>query len=170
MDAQEKFQASLAEMDRLQEALRLQQKELGTAAARLERVRKNQRLLEERGYKALLAESGSFEALDEHDRWEAEELLAALAEDGGYAPDPENSEGPSASKRPRHEAVSPAAPQVAESAESAGEPVAGAKSPHSPEPVDSARLSPYALDPSVLGNFPFFPFGDELVSVGDGSS
>ncbi|KAF4314304.1 hypothetical protein GTA08_BOTSDO00001 [Botryosphaeria dothidea] len=99
-------------------------------------------------------------ALDEHNRREAEELLAALAEDEGYAPDPENSEGPSASKRPRHETVGLAAPHVAESAESAGEPMAGAKSPCSSEPVNSARLSPY-----LKGLSPF-SFGDDLVSVG----
>ncbi|KAF4301184.1 hypothetical protein GTA08_BOTSDO13028 [Botryosphaeria dothidea] len=181
-EAQEKFLASLADLDRLravqeeervrlrreqeemhrrhEEVLRCQEKELGTVAARLKRLRANQRLLEERGYKALLAESGSLAALDEHDRREAEELLAALAEDEGYAPDPENSEGPSASKRPRHETVGLAAPHVAESAESAGEPVAGAKSPCSPEPVNSARLSPY------LEGLSPFSFGDDLVSVG----
>jgi len=160
------------EQERTQQALRLQQKELGTAAARLKRLRANQRLLEERGYKALFAESGSLAALDEHDRREAEELLAALAEDEGYAFDPEVPEGPSASKRPRHEAVGPAAPQAAEpagSAESAGEPVAGARSPRPLELVDSARLSPYAPDPVVLENFPLFSFGDDPVSVGDGS-
>ncbi|KAK7718892.1 hypothetical protein SLS57_006002 [Botryosphaeria dothidea] len=176
--AHKKFLASLAELDRLQEerdrlhaeqekarlayeeSLRRQEKELRTVAARLKRLRDNQRLLEERGFRALLAKSDNLNALYEHDRREAEELLAALAEDEGYAPDPENSEGPSASKRPRHETVGLAAPHVAESTESAGEPVAGTKSPRSPELMNSARLSPY------LEDLPLFSFGDDLVSVG----
>lgn len=102
--------------------------------------------------------------MEEEDRKALEAALTA-----GESPDPDNSEGPSASKRPRHEAVGPAAPQEAESAESAGEPVAGARSPRSPELVDSSRLFPYALDSVVLENFPSFSFGDDPVSVGDGS-
>lgn len=110
----------------------------------------------------LLLGLDTLEELEERDRLEKEGRLCLAS---GASADPENSEGPPLSKRPRHEAVAPAAPQAAESA---GEPVAGAKSPRSPEMVDSARLSQYALDPAVLENFPLFSFGDDPVSVGDG--
>ncbi|EKG09038.1 hypothetical protein MPH_13986 [Macrophomina phaseolina MS6] len=180
-EAHEKFLACLAELDRLEEErarlhaeqerarldheeiIRRQAKELGTVAAHLERLRKNQRLLGERGYRALLAESNNVNALDEHDHREAEDLLAALAADEVNASDPEKSEGLPASKRPRHEAAGPGVPRVAESADSASEPVASARSLHSPELVDSAHLS---LDPVGLEGFPSFSFGDGLVSVG----
>ncbi|EKG15571.1 hypothetical protein MPH_07237 [Macrophomina phaseolina MS6] len=118
-------------------------------------------------YKALLAESDSFDALDKHNRREAKELMAALAEDEGYAPDPKDSKGLSASKRPRHESVGPTAPQEAESADSTGEPVAGARTPRSLRHADSARLSSSLVwDVAALEGLPSFSFKDGLVSAG----
>lgn len=103
-------------------------------------------------------DAAGVDELEEEDRKALEAALAA-----GEPSDPENSEGPSASKRPRHEVVGPAVPQSAESAGSAGEPVTGARSPHSPELVDSARL---VLDPAFLEGLPSFAFEGDLVSVG----
>lgn len=134
-----------------------------TSSSKLVRLRKQQKLLEDRGFSILDRElsSENVATLEEEDRRLLERLAARESSD------PENADGPSASKRPRHDTVGPAAPQVAKSTESAGEPVAGARSPHSPELVNSAR---FALDPALLEGFPSFLFEDGLVSTGDGSS
>lgn len=149
------FQEASEALERLQSRLR-------ASSSKLVRLRKQQKLLDDRGFSILDRElsSESVAALEEEDR----RLLERLA--AGESSDPDNSEGPSASKRPRHEAVGPAAPQAAESAESTGEPVAGARSPHSPELVNSAR---FVLDPALLEGFPSFSFEDGLASAGDGS-
>lgn len=134
--------------------------------AKIDRLEKQRDLLERRGHEMLLLSLNTLKELEERDLREREERLHVPA---GGSPNPESSGGPSAPKRPRHGSVGSAAPQSAEPAESAGEPVAGARSPHSPELADSARLFPYALNSAVLENFPLFLFGDDSVSVGDGS-
>ncbi|KAH7009322.1 hypothetical protein B0J12DRAFT_691639 [Macrophomina phaseolina] len=149
-----KKKATYRNFQKASEALERLQSRLRASSSKLVRLRKQQKLLENRSFSILNRELSSEDvvALEIKNQKLLEQLAARKPSN------PKNSEGPSASKRPRHES--------AKSADSISEPIASTRSPHSPKPVNS-RL---ALNPAVLKGFPSFLFGDGLVSAeGQGS-
>lgn len=150
-------EAAYHDFQEASEALEKLQSRLRASSSKLVRLRKQQKLLEDRGFSILDRELSSEDvaALERRDQKLLEQLAA------GEPSDPEGCQDGRSPKRPRAGSADPVAPRVAESAASSGEPSTHRLS-KSPGPVDLAHpvlprttlpeVADSLLDPSLWGD------------------